>query len=173
MPASDARGRNSLPGSTTASPSVTGISNSDTTSVVGWPITSAGDIPIYIFPILNLEFRNWEFFTTSCVFSEIGIKPSMNSLVIRGISSITAPIVTPKNRIFLMSNCAKAPIRAPTITPNTSGSPSMPNFFFSPSASISSFENPGIMSSPLFTNIAIGVKLCTKGWGIEMPSMSL
>ena len=166
MPASEARGRNWLPGSTTARPKATGMSSSETTSVVGWPMTTAGDMPMYTFLPLNLRF------TTSCVFSATGFRPSINKEVMRGMSSITAPIVTPRKRIFLMSSWASAPISAPTITPNTSGSPSMPNFFFKPSASIFSFSKPGIMSRALPISRAKGTKLWQKGCGMEMPCHS-
>ena len=67
---------------------------------------------------------------------------------------------------------AAQPIRAPTITPSTSGSPSTPNFFFSPSASISSLEKPGIISKSLLKTIANGIKLWQNGCGIEIPSKS-
>ena len=93
------------------------------------------------------------------VCSAIGFKPSMNSDVIRGISSITAPIVTPKNSTFLMSSWARTPIRAPTITPRMSGSPMTPNFFFMPSASMFSLSKPGILSSALPMIRAKGTKL--------------
>jgi galactitol PTS system EIIC component len=64
------------------------------------------------------------------------------------------------------------PIKAPTITPNTNGSPNTPNFFFKPSASMSSLEKPGIRSKSLLKHIAKGVKLWQKGCGIEIPSRS-
>ena len=90
----------------------------------------------------------------------------------RGMSSITAPIVIPRKRTFLMSSWAAQPISIPTITPNTSGSPITPNFFFMPSASISSLEKPGILSNALLISMANGVKLWQKGWGMEIPSKS-
>ena len=166
MPANEASGRNWLPGSTTARPRATGMSNSETTSVVGWPITTAGDIPIYIFLPLNFCL------TTSWVFSAMGFRPSMKRLVMRGMSSMTAPIVTPKNSTFLMSSWASTPIRAPTMTPRMSGSPMTPNFFFMPSASIFSLLKPGIMSSALPIIRAKGTKLWQKGWGMLMPCHS-
>ncbi len=140
--------------------------SSVTTRVVGCPMTSAGLMPMCTFLPLNFLF------TSSFVFSEIGIRPSMKSFVILGMSSITAPIVTPRNRIFLMSSCATAPMIMPTITPSTSGSPSTPNFFLSPSASMSSFENPGILSSSQLMPTANGAKLWQKGCGMEMPERS-
>ena len=39
MPANEANGKNSLPGSTTANKIVTGINSNDTTNVAGCPIT--------------------------------------------------------------------------------------------------------------------------------------
>ena len=47
MPANEANGKNSLPGSTTANKIVTGINSNDTTNVAGCPITKAGLIPIF------------------------------------------------------------------------------------------------------------------------------
>ena len=96
----------------------------------------------------------------------------MKREVIRGISSITAPIVTPRNNIFLISSWAAHPISIPTMTPSTSGSPSTPNFFLSPSASISSFENPGIRFSNLSNTMANGMKLWQNGCGMDIPSRS-
>ena len=87
----------------------------------------------------------------------------MKSEVIRGMSSITAPMVTPRKSIFLMSSCAAHPMSIPTITPRTRGSPSTPNFFFSPSASISSFEKPGMRLSNLSNTMAKGMKLWQNG----------
>ena len=153
MPASEAKGRNWLPGTSTAMARITGIRMTEQTSVVGCPMTSAGDMPICTFIPPN------RFLATSCVFSAMGFRPSMNRLVIRGMSSITPPIVTPRNNTFLMSSWAAHPISTPTITPNTNGSPNTPNFFFSPSASISSFENPGILSSSQLMVTANTVKL--------------
>ena len=94
MPANEANGKNSLPGSTTANKIVTGINSNDTTNVAGCPITKAGLIPIFK-PTALLNFLA----ISSRVASEIGFNPSMNRLVIRGINSITAPILIPKPRI--------------------------------------------------------------------------
>ena len=91
MPASDASGRNWLPGRNTATARMVGIRKRETTSVVGWPITRAGLMPMYTFLPWNLRFTN------SFVLSEIGIKPSIKSLVMRGISSITAPMMMPRD----------------------------------------------------------------------------
>ena len=44
----------------------------------------------------------------------MGFSPSMKREVMRGISSITAPMVMPRKRIFLMSSCAAHPISIPT-----------------------------------------------------------
>ena len=134
-----------MPGSTTASTRVTGIRRSETTSVVGCPITSAGDIPIYN----SLSAPNF-FAISSLVASEIGLRPSINRLVIRGISSITAPIFIPSPRVagmlFIISSVslqARQPIIIPMITPRKSGSPKSPNFFFIPSESICTLLMPG------------------------------
>ena len=173
MPASEAKGRNWLPGRTTARNSVTGMSSNDTTSVVGWPMTKAGLIPMCK-PAFspNLRAIIWR------VASEMGRRPSMNSPVMRGINSMTAPILIPNPRIPGMpstSSCpflqASAPMPHPTNTPRKSGSPRMPNFFFMPSASIYSLLNPGIRSSALLMRMAKGMNPWQKGCGMEMPSI--
>ena len=100
--------------------------------------------------------------------------------VMRGMSSITAPTVTPSLRMdgiesttpFQESHLS-APIPHPMTSPRKSGSPRSPNFFFIPSASMSSLEKPGMRSRSQPIATANGVKLWQNGCGIEMPSMSL
>ena len=157
----------------TARKIVTGIKSRDTTRVVGCPITSAGLIPM-LKPVLFLYFLA----ISSRVASEIGFKPSMKRLVIRGINSITAPILIPSPRIpGILSKTSfqlaqpKAPIPQPITIPKNSGSPIRPNFFFIPSESIFSLSNPGILSKSLLITIANGTKLWQKGCGIEIPSI--
>ena len=104
----------------------------------------------------------------------------MKSEVMRGMSSITAPTVTPSFRIDGIESTTpfheshrKAPMPQPITRPRKSGSPRSPNFLFIPSASMSSFEKPGMRSSSQPIATANGVKLWQNGWGMEMPSMSL
>ena len=152
---------------------VTGIKSRDTTSVVGCPITKAGLIPI-LSPALFLYF----FAISSRVASEIGFRPSIKRLVIRGINSITAPILIPRpNMLGMLSTTSfqlpqpSAPIPQPITIPRNKGSPIKPNFFFNPSESIFSLSNPGILSNSLLITIANGTKLWQKGCGIEIPSI--
>ena len=174
MPASDANGRNLLPGRNTERNNITGMSRIETTSVVGWPITSAGLIPMWmVWPVLR-------FSRIARILSHIGFSPSMKRAVMRGISSITAPTVTPSFSICGMESTTpfheshlSAPMPQPITSPRNSGSPRRPNFLFIPSASMSSFEKPGILSRTQPTATANGVKLWQNGWGIEIPSMSL
>ena len=175
MPASEARGRNWLPGRITARRSVTGMSSSDTTRVVGSPITSAGDIPM-LRPSAPLNLRAMRL----RVASEMGFRPSMKSTVTRGISSITAPILMPSVRIWGMLSTiwphdvhVRQPMPMPTTTPRKRGSPITPNFFFMPSASISILLRPGIMSRPLLMIQAKGANPAQNGCGMDMPSISL
>ena len=114
------------------------------------------------------------------MLSQIGFSPSMKSPVMRGISSITAPTVTPSFRIEGIESTTapqeshlSAPMPQPITRPRKSGSPRIPNFFFIPSASMSSLEKPGIRSRIQQTATANGVKLWQNGCGMEMPSMSL
>ena len=116
----------------------------------------------------------------SCTFWLIGFSPSMKSAVMRGMSSITAPTVTPSFRMDGMESTtadqpshSNTPMQHPMITPRKSGSPRSPNRFFSPSASMSSREKPGMRSSSHPIATANGVKLWQNGWGIEIPSISL
>ena len=165
MPASEARGRNSFPGSTTESSSVHGIRSSDTTRVVGWPMTRAGLMPM----LMPAEFLNFRL-TRSLVASAIGLSPSIKSDVMRGMSSITAPILMPRPRMYGMRSTTspqlrqlRQPMRMPTSTPSRSGSPSTPNFFFMPSASMSSLLKPGMRSMHQFRPSAKGTKPWQKG----------
>ena len=164
-----------LPGRKTERKRITGISRIETTSVVGWPMTSAGLIPIE--SPLSPEKR---FSTKLRVCSQIGFKPSMKRAVMRGISSITAPTVTPSFKMDGIESTTafheshfKAPIPQPMRSPKKSGSPRSPNLFFIPSASMSSFEKPGILSRTQLIATANGVKLWQNGCGMEMPSISL
>lgn len=94
-------------------------------------MTSAGLMPMCR-PAFSPNFLE----ISSLVALEMGRRPSMNRLVMRGISSITAPILMPKPRMPGMpstNSCpflqANAPMPQPTNTPRKSGSPSRPNFF--------------------------------------------
>ncbi|EJX08429.1 hypothetical protein EVA_03464 [gut metagenome] len=57
----------------------------------------------------------------------------------------------------------KAAIPQPTKIPRNRGSPSKPNFFFIPSASIFNLSKPGIMSNNLLMPTAKGKKPAQKG----------
>ena len=143
----------------------------ETTRVVGWPMTSAGLMPMEISRPLN------RLATSSRVASEMGLSPSMKRPVMRGISSITAPILMPRPRMpgipstkpFQLSQ-ARMPMPQPTMTPMKRGSPSTPKRFFMPSASMLSLSIPGILSRHQLMPSAKGTKPWTKGWGMEMPS---
>ena len=120
------------------------------------------------------------FSTKLLVCSQMGLSPSMKSAVMRGMSSITAPTVTPSFSICGIESTTafheshlKAPMPQPITRPRKSGSPRSPNFLFIPSASMSSFEMPGILSRTQQITTANGVKLWQNGCGMEMPSMSL
>lgn len=65
----------------------------------------------------------------------------------------------------------KAPIPQPTRIPRNRGSPSKPNFFFMPSASMFNLSKPGILSNALLMTTANGTKPAQKGWGMEIPSI--
>ena len=100
----------------------------------------------------------------------LGFKPSIKRLVIRGINSITAPILIPSPKMpGILSNTSfqlaqpNAPIPQPITIPKNSGSPINPNFFFIPSESIFSLSNPGILSNSLLITIANGTKLWQNG----------
>ena len=64
-------------------------------------------MPIWM--VLPLNFLP----TTSLVFSEMGIRPSTNNLVMRGMSSITAPMVTPRNRMSLRMRITASVVLVP------------------------------------------------------------
>ena len=144
---------------------MTGIRRRDTTRVVGCPITRAGLIPM-LRPFVPLNFL----LMSSRVASEIGFSPSMKRDVMRGMSSITAPILIPAPRMYgILSTTSfqlsheRAPMMIPTRIPRKRGSPRRPNFFFIPSASISSLSIPGILSRPLLMTSAKGTSPAQNG----------
>ena len=161
--ARSANGSILLYGSITERNIVIGTISNATVILDGLPITTAASSPMYTsFPGNLLEIK-------SLAPSDIGVRPSIRSATIFGISTITAPIWIPRDRMSVTVYLPRIPKSTPKIIPKINGSPNIPIFSFSFSPSSFILFIPGILSSTLFRAYIIGAKLTVSPCGSDIP----